>query len=286
MPEPLNRALSILQDSIAEFIANLPSLLIAMIVLYLGYRISQPIANIVKKALANAKRSENIQLILSRIARWLIIFFGFMFAAIIAIPGFDPSELLSLLGIGSVAIGFAFRDILQNFLAGILILLTEPFHINDQIIVGGYEGTVEDIQIRATFLRTYDNRRVVIPNGELFTDSVTVNTAFTNRRSEYDVGIGYEDNIEAAQALCMEVLSEIDGVLDQPEPDTIMMEMGDSAVVFRVRWWTDSRKADVLVVQDRVLRTIKNRLTEEGFNIPFPIRTVFFNDITQTESAL
>lgn len=281
MPEPLTRAFSILQDSIAQFLANLPSLIIAVIVLYLGYRISQPIADLVKKTLANAKRSENIQLILSRISRWIIIFFGFLFAAIIAIPGFDPSELLSLLGIGSVAIGFAFRDILQNFLAGILILLTEPFHLNDQIIVGDYEGTVEDIQIRATFLRTYDNRRVVIPNSDLFTDSVTVNTAYGNRRSEYDVGIGYEDDIAAAQSLCLEVLRETQGVLDQPAPDTVMMELGDSAVVFRVRWWTDSRKADVLHVQDRVLREIKNRLTQAGFNIPFPIRTVYLNQVTE-----
>lgn len=282
MPEPLSRALAILQDSIAQFIANLPSLIIATIVLYLGYRVSQPIANLVKKTLANAKRSENIQLILSRISRWIIIFFGFLFAAIIAIPGFDPSELLSLLGIGSVAIGFAFRDILQNFLAGILILLTEPFHLNDQIIVGDYEGTVEDIQIRATFLRTYDNRRVVIPNSDLFTDSVTVNTAYRNRRSEYDVGIGYEDDIASAQSLCLEVLQEIEGVLEQPAPDTVMVELGDSAVVFRVRWWTDSRKADVLQVQDRVLREVKNRLTDAGFNLPFPIRTVYLNQVNET----
>ena len=163
------------------------------------------------------------------------------------------------------------------FLLGILILFTEPFKIGDQIVVGDYEGTVEDIQIRATFMRTYDNRRVVIPNGDLFTDSVTVNTAYAYRRSEYDVGIGYSDNIEDAQALCLQVMSEIDGVLSSPAPDTFMTEMGDSAVVFRVRWWTDPKIAEVLKVQDKVLRTIKNRLTENGFDIPFPIRTVYLN---------
>lgn len=278
MPEPLNRAIAIIQDSLAEFIANLPSLLMAVIVFYIVYRLASPIATFVRKGLANAKRSDNIQLILSRLSRWFVIFLGFMFAATIALPGFDPSELLSLLGVGSVAIGFAFRDILQNFLAGILILLTEPFHLNDQIIVGDFEGTVEDIQIRATYLRTYDNRRVVIPNSDLFTDSVTVNTAYNKRRSEYSVGIGYEDDIAAAQSLCLDILRSTEGVLSNPEPDTIMSEMGDSAVVFRVRWWTDPRKADVLKVQDSVLRDIKNRLTEEGFNIPFPIRTIYLNN--------
>ena len=83
----------------------------------------------------------------------------------------------------------------------------------------------------------------------------------------------------------MDVLSTIDEVLDQPAPDTVMTEMGDSAVIFSVRWWTNSRKADVLKVQDKVLRDIKNRLTEEGFNIPFPIRTVYFTDETRRESS-
>jgi small conductance mechanosensitive channel len=110
---------------------------------------------------------------------------------------FQAGDLIQLLGISGVAIGFAFRDILQNFLAGILILLTEPFQIDDQIVFKGFEGTVENIETRATTIRTYDGRRIVIPNSELFTNSVTVNTAFDNRRLEYDVGIGYGDDIRA-----------------------------------------------------------------------------------------
>lgn len=285
MPEPLNRALSLLEDSLAQFLANLPSLIIAILILFVFYRLSNPAANLVRTSMEKTKRSESLQLIFGRLTRWAVVFFGVMFAAMVALPGFSPEELLSLLGVGSVAIGFAFRDILQNFLAGILILLTEPFKIGDQIIVGDYEGTVEDIQIRASYLKTYDGRRVVIPNSDLFTDSVTVNTAFATRRSEYSIGIGYEDDIASAQQLCMDVLSSIDEVLDQPAPDTVMTEMGDSAVIFSVRWWTNSRKADVLKVQDKVLRDIKNRLTDEGFNIPFPIRTVYFTDETHRESS-
>jgi small conductance mechanosensitive channel len=103
------------------------------------------------------------------------------------------------LGIGGIAIGFAFRDIAQNFLAGILLLLTQRFRIGDQIIVSGFEGTVEDIQTRATFIRMYDGRRVVIPNTNLFIESVTVNTATELRRSEYDVGISYAADIDLAR---------------------------------------------------------------------------------------
>jgi len=278
MSETFSNALEIMQDALEQFIASAPAIFIALIIFYAIYRLSKPASNVVQEGLKRANRSQSLQIIVARLTRWTVILGGFLLAAMIALPDFSPSELLSLLGIGSVAIGFAFRDILQNFLAGILILLTEPFKIGDQIIAGGYEGTVEDIQIRATMMRTYDNRRVVIPNGELFTDSVTVNTAFEYRRSQYDVGIGYGDNIEAAQELCLQVMSEIDGVLDNPAPDTFMIEMGDSAVVFRVRWWTDPRIGNVLKVQDKVLRTIKNRLTEEGFDIPYPIRTVYLNN--------
>lgn len=284
MPEPLNRALALVQDSLAQFLANLPGLIVAIIILIVFYRLSHPAAKLVQASLEKTKRSDSLQLIFGRLTRWTVVMAGVLFAAMIALPEFSPAELLSLLGVGSVAIGFAFRDILQNFLAGILILLTEPFRIGDQIIVGDYEGTVEDIQIRASYLKTYDGRRVVIPNSDLFTDSVTVNTAFATRRSEYSIGIGYEDDIASAQQLCLDVLSSLDEVLDQPAPDTIMTEMGDSAVVFRVRWWTNSRKSDVLKVQDKVLRDIKNRLTDKGFNIPFPIRTVLFTDETRRES--
>lgn len=278
MTEAINNALDLIQGSITAFLASLPSLMLAIVVFAIIYRISAPIAGLVREGLRRTKRSLSLQIIVFRSLRWLIILGGFLLAATIALPDFNPSELIGLLGIGTVAIGFAFRDILQNFLAGILILLNEPFQIGDQIIVSDYEGTIEDIEMRATTVRTYDNRRVVIPNSTLFTDSVIVNTAYNLRRSEYDVGISYSDNIEAAQQLCLQVMREVEGVASDPVPDTIMMEMGDSAIIFRVRWWTKPYIANVLQVQDEVLRTMKNRLTEEGFNIPFPIRTVYFHN--------
>lgn len=284
MTETLQNAFNLIRESIEAFIASTPALVVALLVFYIVYRASAPLAKVVREGLRRARRTLSLQIIIYRMVRWTIILGGFLLASTIALPGFDPAELIGLLGIGTVAIGFAFRDILQNFLAGILILLNEPFVIGDQVIVGDYEGTIEDIEMRATTLRTYDGRRVVIPNSGLFTDSVTVNTAFDKRRSEYDVGISYSDNIEAAQALCLKVMNSIDGVLDSPAPDTIMMEMGDSAIIFRVRWWTKPEIANVLKVQDQVLRTIKNRLTEEGFNIPFPIRTVYFNDMSRQET--
>ena len=115
-----------------------------------------------------------------------------------------------------MAIGFAFRDILENFLSGIILLLTEPFRINDQIVVGDFEGTVEDIQIRATAIRTYNNRRVVIPNPQVFTNPVIVNTAFQRRRIDFEFTIGTSDDVPAAKAAIVHAISGIKGILEFP----------------------------------------------------------------------
>ena len=284
MTETINNTIDLLQDGFSEFIAQLPAVLLGIIVFYIIYRLSSYVNKLIVNLVNRTSASKNLEIVIGRLVRWVVVLGGFLLGAMIALPGFSPAQLISLLGIGSVAIGFAFRDILQNFLAGILILLTRPFKIGDQIIAKGFEGTVEDIQLRATYLKTYDNRRAVIPNSDLFTDSVLVNTAFNKRRSQYDVGIGYGDNIEVAQELCLQIMRETEGVLDSPAPDTIMTEMGDSAVVFRVRWWTAPHQANVLRVQNLVLRSIKNRLTEEGFDIPFPIRTVYMHNETQSDA--
>ncbi len=181
-----------------------------------------------------------------------------------------------------MAIGFAFRDILQNFLAGILILLTEPFQIDDQIVFKEFEGTVENIQTRATTIRTYDDRRIVIPNSELFSNSLMVNTAFENRRLEYDIGIGYGDDIDRAKQLILEAIHETEGVLSQPTPDAIVVDLAASTVNIRARWWIKPpRRAPALDLQDSVLTAIKNKLTANGIDMPFPTQQILFHDQTE-----
>ncbi len=221
-------------------------------------------------------------MVLGRLAQGATILVGLFIALSIVIPSLKANDLVQLLGISGVAIGFAFRDILQNFLAGILILLTEPFQIDDQIVFKEFEGTVENIQTRATTIRTYDGRRIVIPNSELFTNSVTVNTAFENRRLQYDIGIGYGDDINDARRLILEAIHETDGVLATPAPDAIVVELANSTVNIRARWWVaPPRRADVLDLQDRVLTNIKNKLTANGIDLPFPTQQILFHDQTE-----
>jgi small-conductance mechanosensitive channel len=161
-------------------------------------------------------------------------------------------------------------------------LLTEPFRIGDQIVHGAYEGTVEEIETRATTIRTYDGRRVVIPNADLFTQPVTVNTAYDVRRLEYDVGIGYGDDLAQAKHLMLQAMRDVEGVLADPAPDVLVMDLAPSSVVLRARWWIrPPRRADALDARDRVLTVIVATLTEHGIDLPVPTQQILFHDQTE-----
>ena len=267
---------------IQGLVTLLPNLVLALIIFALFFGIASVIRRLVKGLTRDRRHARNLGMILGRLAQWTTILIGLFISLSIIFPTLRADDLVQLLGISGVAIGFAFRDILQNFLAGILILLTEPFQIGDQIIFKDFEGTVENIQTRATTIRTYDGRRIVIPNSELFTNSVTVNTAFENRRLEYDVGIGYGDDIDEAKGLMLEAMRETEGVLREPAPDVLVVALADSTVNLRARWWIHPPfRADVLNLQDRVLTAIKNKLTAHGIDLPFPTQQVLFHDQTE-----
>lgn len=260
----------------------LPNIVLALIVFILFFLAARTVKVLVRRLTRRHRQARNLGLVLGRLSQGIIILVGLFVALSIVIPSFKVGDLVQLLGISGVAIGFAFRDILQNFLAGILILLTEPFQIDDQIVFKDFEGTVENIQTRATMIRTYDGRRIVIPNAELFTNSVTVNTAFDNRRLEYDIGIGYGDNIDQAKALILEAIASVDEVLSNPAPDALVMDLAESTVNIRARWWVNPpRRSDALETRDHVLSAIKNKLTANGIDLPFPTQQILFHDQTE-----
>ena len=271
-----------MQAMLNSFIALLPNLILALIVFAIFFFVARTIKKVVRNLTREHRQARNLGMVLGRLAQGTTILVGLFIALSIVIPSLNANDLVQLLGISGVAIGFAFRDILQNFLAGILILLNEPFQIDDQIVFKDFEGTVENIQTRATTIRTYDGRRVVVPNSELFINAVTVNTAFEHRRLQYDIGIGYGDDINEARRLILEAMHETDGVLETPAPDAIVVELAGSSVNLRARWWIDPpRRADALDLQDRVLTNIKNKLTANGIDLPFPTQQILFHDQTE-----
>ena len=262
-------------------IALLPNFVIGLVIIILFWFIGGLVRRIVRKQTKN-KDTRNVGLVVGRLARGVLIILGFLIAATIIFPSFNPADALATLGIGGVAIGFAFKDILQNFLAGILILLTEPFQLEDQIVYKDYEGTVEHIQTRATTIRTYDGRRVVIPNAELFTNAVTVNTAYDRRRLQYDIGIGYGDDIAKAKEIILGVLGRRDDVLKDPNPEALVVDLAGSTINIRARWWIDPpRRADAVASMDWVLENICNELVAAGIDLPFPTQQILFHDQTE-----
>lgn len=271
-----------LQGMLDYVLILIPNLIVGLIVFGLFFGVARALRGLVLRFSEERKRHRNLGMVLGRLVYGSVVILGGLVALTILFPSFSPADMLGALGIGGIVIGFAFRDIAQNFLAGILILLTEPFRIDDQIVYKEFEGTVEDIQVRATTIRTYDGRRVVIPNAELFTNAVTVNTAFDKRRLQYDVGIGYGDDIGQARQLILEAMRGVDGVLSDPAPDALVVELADSTVNIRARWWIQPpRRADALDMQDRVLEAINEKLTANGIDLPFPTQQVLFHDQTE-----
>lgn len=260
----------------------LPRVGLALIVYALFHLAARGARALVVRVGKRYPHRRNVAMVLGRITQAAVILVGFLVSLSIVLPSFKAADVVQFLGIGSVAIGFAFRDILQNFLAGILLLLTEPFRIGDQIRYSDFEGTVEDIQTRATFIRTYDGRQVVIPNAALFTNAVTVNTAHAKRRTEYDVGIGVGDDVELAKQVILDALQGTPGILDAPPPEVLVIDLADFAVKLRVRWWVAPPVwQEILDSRDRVLARIKTRLIEEGIDLPFPTSQVLFHDQTE-----
>ena len=262
------------------FFRLLPNIAVAIVVFILFVGLGLLVAWLIRRGAA-ARDRRNLGQVSGSLIKWGIYIMGALLAATIVVPSLKPGDLIAGLGIGSVAIGFAFKDILQNMLAGILILIRQPFSVGDQIVVGDYEGTVEQIETRATLIKTYDGRRVVIPNSDVYTDAVTVNTAFEKRRSQYDLGIGYADDWPAAMALATKTVAGVEGVLSDPAPETIAVDLGDSAKVMRVRWWTDSVRTDVVHTMSRVLLALEAAMNEAGIDMPYPTEVHLFHDQTE-----
>lgn len=241
---------------IQAFWLRVPYLVLALLVFILFYFLSKLFKRLTAKLLAGRLSNRmNLLLVLQRIGGALIIFAGFLASMMIAIPDFTPAQLISALGIGSVAIGFAFKDIFQNLLSGILLLLSEPFRIGDRIVSGSFEGTVENIEIRATTLRTYDGRRIVIPNAQLFTSPVTVNTSSGRYRQSTSFNVSAQLDIDAVKNRVISAVLEQCGH-DISDPQIAVIELSDGSATLELRWWSQGH-ADNNRILDEVLSCIQ-----------------------------
>ncbi|MBD2108978.1 mechanosensitive ion channel family protein [Nodosilinea sp. FACHB-13] len=277
----LERIQTSLLDLVGQFIQLLPGLAIALVLLLLtGYaaKVTQKMVGKMVKRLVPSRSLQLLAVQVTRIGTWAV---GIIIAAVIAFPDLRLGDVIGLLGLGSVAIGFAFQDIFKNFLAGILLLVEEPFRLGDQVVMGDYEGTVESVKIRSTQLRTYNGELVEIPNAIVFTNPVRVLTAFRSRRTDLDIGVDYTTPLPLAKQTFLDIIARTDGVLSAPEPEVDVVGFGESSIDFKLRYWTTPQIAEVRRVKSRVAIALKAGCDEAGIAIPYPIRTVHLFDQTQ-----
>ncbi|MEL7351344.1 MAG: mechanosensitive ion channel family protein [Cyanobacteria bacterium P01_A01_bin.116] len=261
-----------------ESVKVIPGLLLAVVVLFITRTAANLVRRAIRKLAFSTLKSLSLQSLLiqtSYAATWTA---GILFACTLAFQDVGFNDLIALLGFGSVAIGFAFQDIFKNFLAGILLLLQEPFSLGDQIIVSGFEGTVEDIALRSTQLRTYQGELIVMPNSVVFTSPVQVMTGQPSRRTDLAIGVDYNTPLPHAVETLLSAAESVEDVGTQPAVEVDIVGFGDSSIDLIVRYWTKSQQADVRRVKTQMMIALKQACDRADIGIPYPIRTVYHFD--------
>ena len=276
IPKPLMNQLS---DYWLAFWKLLPQLALACIVLLVVWALAKGARWLIGRLLAKARFRRSLIEVFQMLASTGIWLLGSLIAMTIVFPSLTPAKALTALGLGSVAIGFAFKDVFENFLAGLLILIREPFALDDFIECDGVEGQVQEITIRDTHIRQTDGQLVVMPNAILFKQPVTVRTSQNLRRAEIIVGVAYDEDVDAARGVIYDAVVAVDMVRDDVrDVQVFAKEFGASSIDFQVTWWTGSRPVDIRASRDKVVSSIKRALDDAQIEIPFPYRTLTFKD--------
>ncbi|QNN25430.1 mechanosensitive ion channel family protein [Planctomycetales bacterium ZRK34] len=205
-------------------------------------------------------------------------FVGIMLAAGIVFPDFGFGQIVATAGLASIAIGFAFQDIFENFFAGILILWRFPFEIGDYIDIEGtdIEGQVEDIWIRMTHLRKTTGELLLVPNATIYKHPVRVLTDQKKRRTTIIAGVAYSEDVDESRAVIRKAVESCDTVKKDEPIQVFAQEFADSSINFEVTWWTGPTPLDLRKSTDQVVAAVKRGLDEAGIEIPFPYRTLTF----------
>ena len=267
-----------LNDLIGEVVKTVPNFLTAMMVLFLTKYVVQAALKLAEEAGKRTLKSPSLRMLLHKTTQVGVWTIGILLACVLAFPGLDLGDSTATLGISSVAVGFAFQDIFKNFLAGIILLLEEPFRIGDEVKIGDYQGTVKNISIRTTQIRTYNGEKVLLPNSTVFTDAVKVVTAYSSRRTDLAVGVDYNTPLSKATQVLETAIAKVNGVLSEPMPEIDIVNFGDSSIDFIIRYWTSPQQKQARNVQTKAILAIKNALDAADISIPYPIRTLYYYD--------
>ncbi|APE07614.1 mechanosensitive ion channel protein MscS [Alteromonas sp. RW2A1] len=260
------------------FIELLPLLAIAFIVLLITWGMSATLTSLLNRSLKNSKIRRSLHELFVSLIKVTVWTVGVLVAVTIIFPSLTPAKLLTVLGLGSVAVGLAFKDIFENFFAGILIMLRKPMRIGDFVECENISGRVEKITVRETYLRKTDDQLVIVPNSFLFKQPVHVLTDLSFRRFDIVVGVAYGEDVDKARSVIVSALEDIQEINHQRGIEVYAREFNSSSLDFTVRWWASSRPIDMHKSRDLVVSAIKRALDSAGIEIPFPYRTLTFKE--------
>jgi len=268
-----------------DFLKRLPLIAAAIIVLFMTAAVNKVAAMIVTRTARRSGLRPSLRDLLIQLTTFFVWLTGLMVAAIVVFPGMTPAKLLTVLGLSSVAIGFAFKDIFENFFAGILILWRFPFDAGDYIECGEIEGKVEAITIRMSQIRQVDGQLVVVPNALLFKQPVHVLTNSKTRRVTVICGVAYGEDVDQCREVIEQAVTDCKTVETEKPIEVFARQFGASSIDFEVTWWTGSTPLEVRQSRDEVVAKVKRSLDEAGIEIPFPYRTLTFNQPLQLINA-
>jgi small conductance mechanosensitive channel len=245
----------------------LPTVATAVVVLVVFWALALLVRRVVRFGTRYVP-DPTIRLLITQVSYYLVWAIGFI--VMLDTLGLNLQSVVTALGLGSVALGFALKDVLSNLVSGMLILAMRPFEIGDQIVIGDTEGTVEHIELRATQIRTYDGRLVLVPNGEVFTSRITNNTAADVRRANVDLFLGYKEDVARAMPVILDAVRSVPGVVDTPAPSLRLRECLPECMHFDARFWADSRRTNLMNTASAVRVAILRALKEAGVSLPDP----------------
>jgi small conductance mechanosensitive channel len=245
-----------INSMITGFFARLPFILAGLIVLLIFWLLSKLVRKIFLATTQRTKLDGRLRTLISRILVVFVISLGVMIALTVIIPSFSFASLIAGLGFSSFVVGFATRDILNNFLSGILILWQQPFHIGDYLFVGSNQGKVEYIGVRATSLRKDDGEIVLIPNGDMYSSALTIRGAGANRRMNLKFCVGYHEPLQKTKRLTREALDRTEGIVQDPKPTVVVTDMLGEGVSITVNFWLNTNDSKPLEVFDRAAMAI------------------------------
>jgi len=263
-----------------DSIDRLPTILGALLTVLITLLLASSIKRITLAASDRWEIDYNSKTLVSRVAYSSIWVFGTIVA--LGVLGLDFATLVGTLGLTSVAIGFSLRDILSNYFSGIILLVSRPFQVGDQIIIQDYEGTVTYIQLRATTLITYDGRTISIPNLQVFTATIINNTAAELRRSSLTIEIDYAADIARVKEVIHQAAVKVESVVADPPLDILVRELAVNSVKIEVRFWVNSRRLSFLESTSQVAQSIKEAMTASGIDRPNEVYTVQLKDLPRS----